>query len=43
MLTQAMNLGRIVDDVVTDADRIDPQACIHLYLDVLDWGFLAED
>ena len=43
VLIQAMNLGRIVDDVVDDGNRVDPEAWIALYNDVLDRNFIIDD
>ena len=43
VLIQAMNLGRIVDDVVDDVDRVDSGAWISLYNDVLDRNFIIDD
>ena len=43
VLVQAMNLGRIVDDVVDDRDRVDSSAWIELYNHVLDGFFVIED
>lgn len=43
VLIQAMNLGRIVDDVVADSDRVNPDAWIALYKDVLDRTFVIDE
>lgn len=42
VLLQAMNMGRIVDDVVRPEDRVDPAAWIALYSDVLDRFFIVD-
>ena len=42
VLIQAMNLGRIVDDVVEDSRRVDPQSWIDLFSVVLDSFFIVE-
>lgn len=42
VLIQAMNLGRIVDDVVDETHRVDPAAWIALYIDVLDRNFIID-
>lgn len=43
ILIQAMNLGRIVDDVVDDDHRVDPSAWIALYDDVLTRFFIVDE
>lgn len=43
VLIQAMNLGRIVDDVVPESHRVDPDGWIALYNDVLDATFIIDD
>jgi AcrR family transcriptional regulator len=43
VLIQAMNLGRIVDDVVAESDRVDPDAWIALFKDVLDSTFIINE
>lgn len=43
VLIQAMNLGRIVDDVVDDAQHVEPDAWITLYNDVLDRNFIIDE
>lgn len=43
ILIQAMNLGRIVDDVVDDDHRVDPSAWIALYNDVLGRFFTVDE
>lgn len=43
VLIQAMNLGRIVDDVVGKGDRVDAAKWIALYKIVLDNTFVIED
>jgi phosphate uptake regulator len=40
VLIQAMNLGRIVDDVVQDSRRVDPQSWITVFSVVLDSFFV---
>ena len=42
VLIQAMNLGRIVDDVVEDSRRVDPQSWIALFSVVLDSFFVVD-
>lgn len=43
VLIQAMNLGRIVDDVVDDNQRVEAAAWISLYNDVLDRNFIINE
>lgn len=43
VLVQAMNLGRIVDDVVDESQRVKPLAWITLYNEVLDSFFILDE
>ena len=43
VLIQAMNLGRIVDDVVEDSRRVDPQSWITVFSVVLDSFFVIDE
>lgn len=43
VLIQAMNLGRIVDDVVDDSHRVAPAEWIAIYNGVLDRNFILDE